>query len=95
MMIAQRVALPVIWKRFHADAWQPERISAFFGGDIPDPQTGALCVSLVRGATGLRALPVEKGTGCSRLFREAGGVITLRNQMLRAGEQVIVERFFN
>ncbi len=95
MMIAQRVALPVIWRRFHADAWEPQRISALFGGDIPEPQTGELCVSLVRGSAGLTALPVEKGTGCSRLFREAGGVIHLRNQMLRAGEQVIVERFFN
>ena len=95
MMIAQRAALPVIWRRFHADSWQPQVASAVFGGDIPEPQTGELCVSLVRSASGLTALPVEKGTGCSRLFREAGGVVTLRAQALRAGEQVLVERFFN
>ncbi|MDO5530578.1 molybdopterin-binding protein [Sutterella sp.] len=95
MMIAQRAALPLIWSRFHAEPYRPQAVTATFGGDIPEAVTGELCVSLRPSEAGLVALPVEKGTGCARLFREAGGVIVLRGESLRQGEQVIVERFAN
>ena len=50
---------------------------------------------LEQSADGWSAFAVEKGTGASRLFREAGGVVRLENTGIRRGDRVKVERFVN
>ena len=95
MMIAQRVVLPLVWSRFHASPLRPETVEAVFAGDAVEAATGELCVRLEHNADGWRAFAVEKGTGASRLFREAGGVVRLENAGIRRGDRVRVERFVN
>ena len=95
LMIAQRVILPLLRERCRQPLRDLGLVKAVFDGEIPTLVDGELCVRLTEESGRLIARPVKKGTGCSKLFRTAGGVVTLVGRPLSAGETVTVSRFLN
>lgn len=95
LMIAQRVILPLIREKCRQPLFSIEQVRAVFRGSVPEPTDGELCVSLSSENGELYARPVKKGTGCSKLFRTAGGIVLLQGRPLDDGDVVTVERFLN
>lgn len=95
VMIAQRVIVPLLWERTHMTPYRPRTVTARFEGEIDEAATGDLCVNLVDAEGTLLAVPVQKGTGRARLFRETAGTVCLKEQTLSRGEFVTVECFAN
>ncbi len=93
VMILERSVLPVLLARM-GRPFAPGRETALFEGSVPEGLRGDLCVHLHRDEKNLlHAVPIAKGTGRSKLFREANGAVPLDGRSLRPGERVTAEHF--
>ncbi len=93
MVIAQRILLPLLWQKFRTVELPRIRRLASIGFEPPQ-ERGDIVVELVDSRYGCIALPVQKGTGRSMVFKNACGVIVnLKKQELAAGSVVEVELF--
>lgn len=95
MVITQRVLLPRLLAGFLRRPYRAPKIEAEIALDVPETVTGELCVRLQEDWGAVRAYPMEKGTGRSRLFMDKLGVVVLQGQSLRRGDIVTVEVFAN
>lgn len=97
MVLVQRVLLERIREVFLLSEGAAETVRARMGEPVEAGGTGALCVALQPSfdGNGFVARPIEKGTGCVRVFEEAAGTVSLTGNALTLGEWVDVVRFRN
>ena len=98
VMIMQRILLPMLGRDFGLVLPPVERLCLplVLDAEVEVDAEGELCVTIERNAEGLLcAVPVRKGNGGTRLFDVDAGAVRVAPGILKAGEQVTVERFLN
>lgn len=93
--LSQRLALPLVWQAFRTDPYPRRFVSVVMGFDA-EAKAGDICVQLAPHGADLIALPIQKATGRSCVFRDMRAFIpNAGGQALPAGARVQAELFFN
>lgn len=93
--LSQRLALPLVWQAFRTDPYPRRFVSVVMGFDA-EAKAGDICVQLAPHGADIVALPIQKATGRSCVFRDMRDFIpNAGGQALPAGARVQAELFFN
>lgn len=93
--LSQRVALPLVWQSFRTDPY-PRRYATVVMGFDAEAKAGDICVQLAPHGADLVALPIQKATGRSCVFRDMRAFVPNdKGEALPAGTRVKAELFFN
>ncbi len=93
--LSQRLALPLVWQAFRTAPYPRRFVSVIMGFDA-EAKAGDICVQLAPHGADIVALPIQKATGRSCVFRDMRDFIpNAGGQALPAGARVQAELFFN
>lgn len=93
--LSQRLALPLVWQAFRTAPYPRRFVSVIMGFDA-EAKAGDICVQLAPHGADIVALPIQKATGRSCVFRDMRAFIpNAGGQALPAGVRVQAELFFN
>ncbi len=93
--LSQRLALPLVWQAFRTAPYPRRFVSVVMGFDA-EAKAGDICVQLAPHGADIVALPIQKATGRSCVFRDMRAFIpNAGGEALPAGARVQAELFFN